>query len=86
MIYLISSDMSSLDESNAVHNSQTAFGILEKELGIPPVMSAADMANNSQIDNLSMVFYLTQIQEAFNASTKAKASGMSRLPKPTCLH
>uniref|UniRef100_A0A674NML6 F-actin monooxygenase n=1 Tax=Takifugu rubripes TaxID=31033 RepID=A0A674NML6_TAKRU len=68
-------DMSSLDESNAVYNNQTAFSILEKELGIPPVMSARDMASNSQIDNLSMVFYLTQIQEAFNVSAKAKASG-----------
>ncbi|TWW57124.1 F-actin-monooxygenase mical1 [Takifugu flavidus] len=67
-------DMSSLDESNAVYNNQTAFSILEKELGIPPVMSARDMASNSQIDNLSMVFYLTQIQEAFNVSAKAKAS------------
>lgn len=74
--------MSSLDESNAVYNNQTAFSILEKELGIPPVMSAKDMASNSQIDNLSMVFYLTQIQEAFNVSTKAKASGRSSLLIP----
>lgn len=74
--------MSSLDESNAVYNNQTAFSILEKELGIPPVMSARDMASNSQIDNLSMVFYLTQIQEAFNMSTKAKAPGRSRLLIP----
>lgn len=69
--------MSSLDESNAVHNNQTAFSILEKELGIPPVMSAKDLANNSQIDTLTMVFYLTQIQKAFNVPTKAKASGMA---------
>lgn len=74
--------MSSLDESNAVYNNQMAFSILEKELGIPPVMSAKDMASNSQIDNLSMVFYLTQIQEAFNVSTKAKASGRSSLLIP----
>lgn len=74
--------MSTLDESNGVHNNQMAFGILEKELGIPPVMSANDVANNSQIDNLSMVFYLTQIQEAFNVSTKAKASGRSYLLSP----
>lgn len=73
----ICSDMSSLDESNAVHNNQMAFDILEKELGIPPVMSAKDLANNSQIDNLAMVFYLTQIQKAFSLPTKAKASGMS---------
>lgn len=81
--------MSSLDESNAVHNNQTAFSILEKELGIPPVMSAKDLANNSQIDNLSMVVYLTQIQKAFNAATKAKTSGMSYLLRhfsPACIN
>uniref|UniRef100_A0A671UFF9 Molecule interacting with CasL protein 1 n=1 Tax=Sparus aurata TaxID=8175 RepID=A0A671UFF9_SPAAU len=58
-------DMSSLDESSAVHNNQLAFSILEKELGIPPVMSASDLANTGQIDKLSMVLYLTQIQKAF---------------------
>lgn len=72
--------MSSLDESNAVHNNQTAFGLLEKELGIPPVMSAKDLANNSQIDNLAMVFYLTQVQKAFNLPATAKASGTSCFP------
>lgn len=71
--------MSSLDESNAVHNNQRAFSILEKELGIPPVMSAKDLANNSQIDKLAMVFYLTQVQKALNVPTKAKASGASWL-------
>lgn len=58
-------DMNSLDESNAVHNNQLAFSLLEKELGIPPVMSAADLANSGQIDKLSMVLYLTQIKKAF---------------------
>uniref|UniRef100_A0A8C4F8X9 Molecule interacting with CasL protein 1 n=1 Tax=Dicentrarchus labrax TaxID=13489 RepID=A0A8C4F8X9_DICLA len=58
-------DMSTLDESSAVHNNQLAFSILESELGIPPVMSASDLANSGQIDRLSMVLYLTQIQKAF---------------------
>lgn len=66
-------DMSSLEESNVIHNNQLAFSLLEKELGIPPVMSASDLANSSQIDKLSMVLYLTQIQKAFTAPTKGKS-------------
>ncbi|XP_037539714.1 F-actin-monooxygenase mical1-like [Nematolebias whitei] len=53
-------DLSSLDESNSVHNNQLAFSIIQKELGIPPVMSPS-----GQIDKLSMVLYLTQIKDAF---------------------
>lgn len=63
-------DMSSLDESSAVHNNQLAFSILEKELGIPPVMSACDFANSGQIDKLSLVLYLTQVQKAFTVPAK----------------
>lgn len=63
-------DMSTLDESNAVHNNQLAFSILEKELGIPPVMSANEFAKGGQVDKLSMVLYLTQVQKAFSAPAK----------------
>lgn len=65
--------MLSLDESSAVHNNQLAFSILEKELGIPPVMSASDLANSGQIDKLSMVLYLTQVQNAFTVPAKGKS-------------
>lgn len=71
--------MSSLDESSAVDNNQLAFGILEKELGIPPVMSASDLANSGQIDKLSIVLYLSQIQKAFSAAAKPGNLGMSNL-------
>ncbi|KAK9515111.1 hypothetical protein VZT92_025781 [Zoarces viviparus] len=66
--------MSSLDESSAVHNHQLAFSILEKELGIPPVMSASDLAKSDQIDKLSMVLYLTQVQNAFTVPAKDPAA------------
>ncbi|XP_072222358.1 F-actin-monooxygenase mical1 [Leuresthes tenuis] len=66
-------DMSSLDESDSVHNSQLAFSILEKELGIPPVMCPSDFTKSVQIDKLSMVFYLTQIQNAFTVPPKEPA-------------
>ncbi|XP_019720682.1 F-actin-monooxygenase mical1 isoform X3 [Hippocampus comes] len=58
-------DMSSLKVSTCLHNHQVAFNILEKELGIPPVMSATDLANGGQMDRLSLVLYLTQIKNAF---------------------
>ncbi|KAM4571084.1 F-actin-monooxygenase mical1 isoform 2-T3 [Fundulus diaphanus] len=61
-------DMSSLDESNSVHNYQLAFSVVQKELGIPPVMSPS-----GQIDKLSMVLYLTQIKDGFNLSPKEPA-------------
>uniref|UniRef100_A0A8D0A4V4 Molecule interacting with CasL protein 1 n=1 Tax=Sander lucioperca TaxID=283035 RepID=A0A8D0A4V4_SANLU len=67
-------DMSSMDVSSVVHNNQLAFSILEKELGIPPVMSASDLANSGQIDKLSMVLYLTQVQSAFTMPAKDSAA------------
>uniref|UniRef100_A0A3Q1FTL9 Molecule interacting with CasL protein 1 n=1 Tax=Acanthochromis polyacanthus TaxID=80966 RepID=A0A3Q1FTL9_9TELE len=66
-------DMSSLDESTSAHNNQLAFSILEKELGIPPVMSPSDLVDTGQIDKLSMVLYLTQIQKAFTVPAKGKS-------------
>ncbi|XP_070824495.1 F-actin-monooxygenase mical1 isoform X2 [Chaetodon trifascialis] len=77
-------NMSSLDESSTVHNNQLAFSILEKELGIPPVMSASDLANSGQIDKLSMVLYLTQIQKAFTVPAKEPA-GFLPSSKPLTL-
>uniref|UniRef100_A0A8C5CX45 Molecule interacting with CasL protein 1 n=1 Tax=Gadus morhua TaxID=8049 RepID=A0A8C5CX45_GADMO len=53
-------DMSSLNESNAVHNHQLAMDLLERELSISPVMAASAMASSGLIDKLSMVLYLTQ--------------------------
>ncbi|XP_056130719.1 F-actin-monooxygenase mical1 [Lampris incognitus] len=67
-------DMSSLDESDSIHNNQVAFSILERELGISPVMSASDMANSPQIDQLSMVLYLTQVKDTFSTPTKDKSN------------
>ncbi|XP_028308783.1 F-actin-monooxygenase mical1 isoform X2 [Gouania willdenowi] len=63
-------DMSSLDESDMIHNIQLAFSILEKELGIPPVMSPSDLANSDHIDKLSLVLYITQIRNAFSLPVK----------------
>uniref|UniRef100_A0A3P8RNP5 Molecule interacting with CasL protein 1 n=1 Tax=Amphiprion percula TaxID=161767 RepID=A0A3P8RNP5_AMPPE len=77
-------DMSSLDESSSAHNNQLAFSILEKELGIPPVMSPSDLADTGHIDKLSMVLYLTQIQKAFTVPAKEPA-GFLPSSKPLTL-
>ncbi|XP_034731789.1 F-actin-monooxygenase mical1 [Etheostoma cragini] len=77
-------DMSSMDELSAVHNNTLALSILEKELGIPPVMSASDLANSGQIDKLSMVLYLTQVQSVFTVPAKDSAAFLPS-PKPLTL-
>lgn len=71
--------MNSLDEFSAVHNNQLAFSVLEKELGIPPVMSPSDLANSVQIDKLSMVLYLTQVQNAFTVSANGECLSFPQL-------
>ncbi|XP_077428224.1 F-actin-monooxygenase mical1 isoform X2 [Vanacampus margaritifer] len=79
-------DMISLKASDCIRNHQVAFSILEKELGIPPVMSAADFANGGQIDRLSMVLYLTEIKNAFTGLTPApEPKGFLTLSKPLTL-
>ncbi|KAF7669495.1 hypothetical protein LDENG_00189660 [Lucifuga dentata] len=77
-------DMSSMDESSPAHNIQMAFGILQREFGISPVMSATDLANSGQIDKLSMVLYLSQVQNAFSVPAKEPA-GLLPLSKPLSL-
>ncbi|KAG5282669.1 hypothetical protein AALO_G00058550 [Alosa alosa] len=59
-------NFSSLDESNAAYNNQLAFDVLQRELGIAPIMSGADMASCVQIDQLSMMLYLSQVHSAFS--------------------
>ncbi|XP_054633120.1 F-actin-monooxygenase mical1 [Dunckerocampus dactyliophorus] len=79
-------DMNSVKVSSSVHNHQRAFTILEKELGIPPAMSASDFANGGQIDKLSMVLYLTQVKDAFTLPTPAtEHTGFLPSSKPLTL-
>ncbi|XP_058619137.1 F-actin-monooxygenase mical1 isoform X2 [Onychostoma macrolepis] len=61
---LAESDMSSLDEYNFTRNNKLAFGLMEREFGITPVMRASEMTTCGKIDQLSMVVYLTQIRNA----------------------
>ena len=72
--------MSSLNESNAVHNHQLAMDLLERELSISPVMAASAMASSGLIDKLSMVLYLTQVHDGFTKNKKGMPSEMDLWP------
>ncbi|XP_043503426.1 F-actin-monooxygenase Mical isoform X1 [Polistes fuscatus] len=58
-------DFYSLQTAEATTNNQLAFDILEKELGIPPIMTGEEMSQCDVPDKLAMFSYLTQIYEAF---------------------
>ncbi|XP_043285873.1 F-actin-monooxygenase MICAL3 isoform X2 [Venturia canescens] len=58
-------DFHSLTTEDVEKNNQLAFDILEKELGISPVMTGEEMAHCDVPDKLAMFSYLTQIYEAF---------------------
>ncbi|XP_033825708.1 F-actin-monooxygenase mical1 [Periophthalmus magnuspinnatus] len=77
-------DMSSLSESEPVLNHHLAFSLLEKELGVPRVMSPEDFTSRAQVDKLSMVLYLTQVQKAFTVPPKA-ADPVALHPSPKLL-
>lgn len=62
--------MSTLAEDNATYNNQLAFDILQKEFGITPIMSASAFASSKEIDQLSVVLYLTQVHNAFSETPK----------------
>ncbi|XP_011345174.1 F-actin-monooxygenase Mical isoform X2 [Ooceraea biroi] len=58
-------DFYSLDVEDVVKNNQLAFDILEKELGILPIMTGKEMAQCDIPDKLLMFSYLAQIYEVF---------------------
>ncbi|XP_058793152.1 F-actin-monooxygenase Mical [Phymastichus coffea] len=58
-------DYHALKKDDHVVNNQLAFDILEKELGIPPIMTGEEMVQCDVPDKLTMFSYLTQIYEAF---------------------
>ncbi|KZC12108.1 Protein-methionine sulfoxide oxidase Mical [Dufourea novaeangliae] len=58
-------DFHSLEANDVEKNNQLAFDVLEKELGIPPIMTGEEMARCDVPDKLAMFSYLTQIYEVF---------------------
>ncbi|KAI5701118.1 hypothetical protein M8J75_006235 [Diaphorina citri] len=58
-------DFYSLKSEEVRENNQRAFDILEKELGIPPVMTGQEMEETDLPDQVLMESYLSQIYETF---------------------
>ncbi|KAM9444891.1 F-actin-monooxygenase mical1 [Clarias gariepinus] len=71
-------DVSTLAEDNATYNNQLAFDILQKEFGITPIMSASAFASSKEIDQLSVVLYLTQVHNAFSETPKPAEKASSK--------
>ncbi|XP_067012830.2 uncharacterized protein Mical isoform X2 [Anabrus simplex] len=58
-------DFHSLKPEDVAKNNQLAFDTLERELGIPPVMTGLEMEQCDVPDKLSMLSYLSQVYDAF---------------------
>ncbi|XP_017769097.1 PREDICTED: protein-methionine sulfoxide oxidase Mical isoform X2 [Nicrophorus vespilloides] len=58
-------DYSSVNAEDPTYNNQVVFDILDKELGIPPVIQAEEMVASDGPDYVTMLSYLTQIYDVF---------------------
>nr|XP_053649636.1 F-actin-monooxygenase MICAL3-like [Cherax quadricarinatus] len=58
-------DFEALRPEDVAQNNQLAYDILERDFGIPPVMTGAEMAECEVPDKLSMISYLSQIYDVF---------------------
>ncbi|XP_065284869.1 uncharacterized protein Mical isoform X2 [Dermacentor albipictus] len=58
-------DLDEMSTADVATNNQQAFDILEREYGIPPVMTGQEMADCAVPDKLTMVSYISQIYETF---------------------
>lgn len=58
-------DLDELSADNIAANNQRAFDVLEREYGIPPVMTGQEMVDCAVPDKLTMVSYVSQIYETF---------------------
>ncbi|KAL4622735.1 protein-methionine sulfoxide oxidase MICAL2-like [Arapaima gigas] len=67
-------DFSSLIEQDSAKNNQLAFDIAEREFGIPPVTTGAEMAASQEADTLSMVMYLSRFYDLFHGAPLVSGS------------
>ncbi|XP_069686571.1 F-actin-monooxygenase Mical isoform X3 [Periplaneta americana] len=58
-------DFHALSAEDVASNNQLAFDTLERELGIPPVMTGQEMEQCDVPDKLTMLSYLSQIYDTF---------------------
>uniref|UniRef100_A0AAY4DBK1 F-actin monooxygenase n=1 Tax=Denticeps clupeoides TaxID=299321 RepID=A0AAY4DBK1_9TELE len=67
-------DFDSLNEADSSRNNQLAFDVAEREFGIQPVTTGAEIAAEREPDKLLMVLYLSKFYEIFYA-TAVPAAG-----------
>ncbi|XP_062384084.1 protein-methionine sulfoxide oxidase mical3b [Sardina pilchardus] len=70
-------DFDALDPRGAVSNGQLGLDVAEREFGISPIMTGTEMSLLNEADSLSMVVYLSQIQQLLKDATPS-AEGMSQ--------
>ncbi|XP_071050107.1 protein-methionine sulfoxide oxidase mical3a isoform X9 [Onthophagus taurus] len=75
-------DYGAINPNEPAKNNQIAFDILEKELGIPPVMSGTEMAQIDTPDFLTQLSYLTQIYDTFRCEIPHIKHPKLDLPDP----
>ncbi|XP_028843118.1 F-actin-monooxygenase mical2b isoform X3 [Denticeps clupeoides] len=68
-------DFDSLNEADSSRNNQLAFDVAEREFGIQPVTTGAEIAAEREPDKLLMVLYLSKFYEIFYA-TAVPAAGV----------
>uniref|UniRef100_A0AAY4DCN8 F-actin monooxygenase n=1 Tax=Denticeps clupeoides TaxID=299321 RepID=A0AAY4DCN8_9TELE len=61
-------DFDSLNEADSSRNNQLAFDVAEREFGIQPVTTGAEIAAEREPDKLLMVLYLSKFYEIFYAT------------------
>uniref|UniRef100_A0A8D0H3I5 Molecule interacting with CasL protein 1 n=1 Tax=Sphenodon punctatus TaxID=8508 RepID=A0A8D0H3I5_SPHPU len=77
-------DFDSLDHYDSIGNNRLALDLAEQELGIPPVLSSAEIASVSEPHQLGLITYLSQFHEAFKPSPELEKSTMKLLtPRAT---
>ena len=60
-------DFAALEPTLAAENNQFAFDVLEHDLGIPPIMTGKELAEAKNPDRLTMISYLSQVNDRFKA-------------------
>ncbi|XP_042866389.1 F-actin-monooxygenase Mical-like isoform X3 [Penaeus japonicus] len=58
-------DFEALRPEDIAQNNQLAYDILERDFGIPPVMTGREMSECEIPDKLSMISYISQIYDVF---------------------
>ena len=63
-----------LDPAQPFTNNSLAFNIAEDDLGIPALLDPKDMVERRQLDNLSIITYITQLYHKFSDQAPVPAT------------